>query len=295
MMAWQFSKRLAAGVYLLLPLLLQVLLLPAATSTRSAHLPAATLKPNQPAQPQQHRPSILSSHECALTLAPGYIVGPSSYNDIPGCESVSACCSHCSADSACAAFTYEQAQQKCFLKNSTVGRRQAGGAVSGAPAPPPLVAPAITLRQGLISRTDPHYKSWNIDASPNRQWDTRNLSDPQLHYLAAASEPGLLRFGGSGNDGLHYGVGRPCPASGRCLNESHFSRLMKFAEAAGSRIVFGVNIRTHDSQGAWDPSEFAALLDWAIGKGWGSVFWGFELGNGRLISSLPRHFFSSSP
>ncbi len=181
---------------------------------------------------------------------------------------------------------YEQSRHECFLKNGTEGRRAGGsGTVSGVPAPSPIPPPTITLWRGVISRTDPFYKSWNIDASPNRQWDSRNLSDPILHYLASASEPGLLRFGGSGNDGLHYGVGRQCPTSGRCLNESHFSRLMEFAQAAGSRIVFGVNIRTHDSHGNWDPSEFDALLSWAIGKGWGSVFWGFELGNGRYTSS----------
>jgi hypothetical protein len=233
------------------------------------------------AQPQ------LPSGQCTFKLDPGYIIGSSSYKTLPGCGSAAACCSRCSADKACSAFTYEPSWHECFLKNNTEGRRGgSSGTVSGAPPPPPLAAPVVTLQYGPISHTGSHYKSWNIDASPNRQWDVRNLSDPQLHYLAGASEPGILRFGGSGNDGLHYGVGRPCPVSGRCLNESHFSRLMEFAQAAGSRIVFGVNIRTHDSQGNWDPSEFAALLDWAIGKGWGSVFWGFELGNGTYTTRL---------
>lgn len=228
--------------------------------------------------------------QCEFSLVPGYIVGPSSYKNVPGCASAAACCDLCAADSPCRAFTYELSRHECFLKNGTEGRHSGSkGTVSGAPAPPPLVTPVITLQHGPISRIDPHYKSWNIDASSNRQWDTRNLSAPLLHYLAGASEPGLLRFGGSGNDGLRYGVGRPCPVgaasgagSGRCLNESHFSRLMEFAEAAGSRIVFGINIRTHDSQGRWDPTEFSSLLQWAIAKGWGSVFWGFELGNGKL-------------
>jgi hypothetical protein len=201
--------------------------------------------------------------------------------NIPSCATASACCALCSADHSCRAFTYELSRHECFLKNGTMGRRSgSNGTVSGVPPPPPLVAPVVTLKRGPISRINPSYKSWNIDASPNRQWDTRNLSDPLLHYLAGSSEPGLLRFGGSGNDGLHYGVGRPCPsAGGRCLNESHFTRLMQFAEAAGSRLVFGVNIRTHDAQGRWDPTELASLLEWAIKQGWGSTFWGFELGN----------------
>ena len=48
--------------------------------------------------------------QCPLALVPGYIVGPSSYRNLPGCDSVAACCALCSQDRACAAFTYDSVE-----------------------------------------------------------------------------------------------------------------------------------------------------------------------------------------
>ena len=50
------------------------------------------------------------SGQCPLALVPGYIVGPSSYRNLPGCDSVAACCALCSQDRACAAFTYDRVE-----------------------------------------------------------------------------------------------------------------------------------------------------------------------------------------
>ena len=44
--------------------------------------------------------------QCPLLLTPGYILGPSSFKNIPRCDSAAACCAACSTDSSCAAFTY---------------------------------------------------------------------------------------------------------------------------------------------------------------------------------------------
>ena len=35
----------------------------------------------------------------------------------------------------------------------------------------------------IINTVDDGFKTWNIDASPNRGWDRRDLSDPRLHSL----------------------------------------------------------------------------------------------------------------
>eukprot|EP01052_Picozoa_sp_SAG31_P018193 SAG31_NODE_1278_length_9041_cov_3.415231_1_plen_2946_part_10 len=64
----------------------------------------------------------------------------------------------------------------------------------------------VTVKAGVVARTDPGFKCWTIDSSADRQFFTRNLSDPQLHYLAAASLPGYIRFGGTGNDLLRYSM-----------------------------------------------------------------------------------------
>ena len=99
-----------------------------------------------------------------------------------------------------------------------------------APTPPNPPNPSVTTAQVGISgnvywRTDARFKSWNIDASENRGWEVRNLSQPKLRYLAAASLPGYLRFGGTGNDKLIYGVGNITKCS---LN----ARIAKYLAAA---------------------------------------------------------------
>ena len=136
-------------------------------------------------------------------LLPGYIVGPSSYSNLPGCPSVAACCAHCAVDSACASFTYELSRHECFLKNSTEGRRAGGrspslpsplthtfrysthflmqtdgplrrsGTVSGVPPQPSLAAPAITLQvcvcaraRACVSLSPPHSLGHTTLTSP---------------------------------------------------------------------------------------------------------------------------------
>ena len=140
----------------------------------------------------------------------------------------------------------------------------------------------VTLSSsGVYWHTDPHFKSWNIDASPNRGWEVRNLSQPKLHYLAAASLPGYLRFGGGGNDGLVYGVGNvsSCsPGAKRCLNETHFRDFMAFARASTAKLIFGLNIdpRTHANE--WDPTQARALMTYGRRHFGDDAFFAFELG-----------------
>lgn len=217
---------------------------------------------------------------CSLRLLPDVKVGPASctlgFNES---TSVGECCALCQKLPSCRAFTLEPPERRCYLKSCANGSTPAApgqGTVSGAPPPAPIEPVLITAEYGVTNTVSRWFKSWNIDASPNRQWETRDLSDPLLHYLAAASEPGLLRFGGSGNDGLRYGVGQPCPSGGRCLNETHFVRFMDFAAAAGSRLVFGLNIGVRDEAGRWDTRDAKPLIEFALAHNYS--FFGFELG-----------------
>ena len=237
-------------------------------------------------------PLTLSADElsCGFDLANGTVAGP------PSCtfgkfnaKTVAECCDGCQANSQCQTFTFEPSEGRCFLKNCSTDRFFRAGAVSGLPPPPPpapITPLNITASYGVVNNVSRWFKSWNIDASPNRQWETRDLSDPKLHFLASASEPGFLRFGGSGNDGLRYGVGQPCPTNGRCLNESHFVRFMDFSVAAGSRLVFGLNIGVRDSVGRWDPSDARPLIQFAITRNY--TFYGFELGNEQDPGHSPQ-------
>ena len=71
---------------------------------------------------------------------------------------------------------------------------------------PAAAAAAATLRLGgtPLSRTNRNYASWNVDSSYNRGFFHMNFSNPNLRAAAASLAPSTLRFGGTGNDFLHY-------------------------------------------------------------------------------------------
>ncbi|EDQ84175.1 uncharacterized protein MONBRDRAFT_30511 [Monosiga brevicollis MX1] len=146
----------------------------------------------------------------------------------------------------------------------------------------------LTLDVGApMTITLPEYNSWNIDSSANRQFFERNLADPELHYLAAASLPGFLRFGGTGNDELTYGIGNlSCAGAPYCLNETLFVNLLNFSHAAGAKLVFGLNIAYRTSEGRWDPAPAEVLIRHGLALGF--EFYAFELGNEQNDNYSPE-------
>ena len=238
-----------------------------------------------------------SAFRCPAVVVKDQVIGAKAYysTSVPD---VASCCSLCaSAAPACAAFTFEAHKGVCYLKNNTDATLQREGAISGAmpaaptPPPAPFDATVAVATAALRSTVDPGFKCWNIDASPNRQWDLRDLSDPLLHSLGRQSLPGYLRFGGSGNDGLNYaldmldatGAGNTCvKGASRCLNRTWFDNLMGFAKASHAPIVFGLNILAGAGT-RWDSSDARALITYAIHANYS--FYGFELGNEQ-----DRHF-----
>ena len=186
--------------------------------------------------------AALSPGKHTCELHPGELLGSGRcYRNVKS-KTVSECCDECKKDKRCAAFNWEPHRAKgiCYLQSDSYNARPSphNGTISGlsnnppspGPSPnPPLSAAEVTISGQVYWHTDPRFKSWNIDASPNRGWEVRNLSQPKLHRMAAASLPGFLRFGGSGNDGLTYGVGNitKCPTdAAHCFNETHFHDFM---------------------------------------------------------------------
>lgn len=144
------------------------------------------------------------------------------------------------------------------------------------------------------------FNCWTIDASENRGWEQRNLSDPKLLYLASQSKVGYMRFGGGGNDDFAYAVGNPsrptCPPPSpasvellrlgkqlpHCLNETWFNNLMSFAQASGAKLIFALAVNnTKEAFGDswWDPTDARYLLKYAIERYGKNAIYGFELGN----------------
>ena len=238
----------------------------------------------------------------ACTVRQGVVLGSACTKqtctlDNKVCASPAECCDLCGSTEGCTTWTFEPAagesgRAACFLKSSAAGPYEPrAGAVSGClsaadcPTPPPPPQPDVSVlvdTSAVLSRTDPGFKCWNIDASPNREWETRDLSSPLLASLGRQSLPGYLRFGGAGNDALDMSDpssnGNRCAAGGdgRCLNRTWTDNLANFARRSGAKLVFGLNVATcakPAGQGKgknrcagqpWDPTEAEALMRYLI-------------------------------
>ena len=71
----------------------------------------------------------------------------------------------------------------------------------------------VELHGRVLGQTNPTYASWNLDSSCNRGFHHTNFSNPNLLAAARGLRPSTLRFGGSGNDNLVYGLS---PGSPEC-------------------------------------------------------------------------------
>eukprot|EP00729_Bicosta_minor_P021953 gene21953-2792_t len=121
-------------------------------------------------------------------------------------SSVEECCSLCGNTAGCMSWNFESADRMtCYLQKDAGDIKDKQGAVSGltphpspptpSPPTPPHPSPTppsptpVEVELGTVFHTtDDDFYCWTIDASPDRGWEQRNLSDPMLHYLARHSQ-----------------------------------------------------------------------------------------------------------
>lgn len=154
-----------------------------------------------------------------------------------------------------------------------------------------------------IGKTNPTFASWNIDSSYNRGFFHINFTNPNLRAAAKSLEPATLRFGGGGNDYLHYGVKVPCSSrndsdSWGCLNDTHWDRLYDTFHGAGAEIVFGISFdKAAACQGKasyrWNATNAQQMVDYIVRTK--QAIFGFELGNEVNNVNSPSHNCSISP
>ena len=138
------------------------------------------------------------------------------------------------------------------------------------------------------------FASWNLDSSCNRGFDFTAYDNANLLAAATGLQPSMVRFGGSGADGLVYGLtpGSPECANVKpvgcdyvtpgCLNSSHWDALYGLAKNSGTPFIFGVSFDLTDAcvQGgsyAWNTSNVERLLAYIKQNGQNVPY--FELGN----------------
>lgn len=134
--------------------------------------------------------------------------------------------------------------------------------------------PLTVTTSSHLFDTAPYFSSWNIDSSRDRLFFDVNWADHTIVYLASQIGGSHIRFGGTGNDYLYYGLGDapPCNATvpGKqyeCLNSTWFDALSAISVSSSNALVFGVNI--HPSQtisppkGPFDPTNAISMLKYA--------------------------------
>lgn len=159
---------------------------------------------------------------------------------------------------------------------------------------------SLSAGGGALGTTLPTFASFNVDGSCNRGFHQTNFSNPNLIAAAASLAPAILRFGGSGNDALVYGLtpGSPECASvpapppplapgcdyvtPGCLNASHLETLLGLTDGAGIHLLFGVSWGLPQACAAgssyvWNASNAQVLLDYLVARN--ASVWGMELGN----------------
>jgi len=139
-----------------------------------------------------------------------------------------------------------------------------------------------------IFTTAPFFASWNLDSSRQRLFFDLNFSDPRLLYLASQIGGGRIRFGGTGNNYLFYGVGADagaCPPTvpfrAECLNATLLDALLAVSATARAPLLFGLNLQPVGGgpPGApFNASNARALMGYLHAKAPGAVA-AFELGN----------------
>ena len=144
--------------------------------------------------------------------------------------------------------------------------------------------------------TAPYYATWNIDSSRDRNFFMLDFAAPELLVAARglADRGGThIRFGGTGNNFLHYSVGN-APAcvpdettNYQCLNDTQWSGLAEFSVAAKSPIIFGVNFFPFGNEKTkkFDPTNAIEFFEYS--KARGDIIYGVENGNeiNRLVTA----------
>ena len=220
------------------------------------------------------------------------------------------CCAFCHATPNCKWWTWNgppPGNNVCYAKASNASGPSYSFMVSGGTGPGPVVPPpppVVIVAGGggggssrPVHTIEPTYASWNIDSSCNRGFHQINFTNPNLATAAAALAPSRLRFGGSGNDNLVYGLTPGSPECAGiappgasscsymthgCLNASHWDALHAFSLSAGADFIFGVaynNLQAcaEGSRYKWNATNAASLLSYL--KTNNQRVWGFELGN----------------
>lgn len=145
--------------------------------------------------------------------------------------------------------------------------------------------------------TAPYYASWNIDSGEDRNFFMTDFAAPELMAAAnglAAQGGTHIRFGGTGNNNLHYSVGTApvcVPDEAKsiwCLNDTQWSAVAGFSGAAKSPIIFGVNFfpsGNSKNNKTFDPTNAIEFFEYS--KARGDNIWGVENGNeiNRLVTA----------
>jgi hypothetical protein len=159
-----------------------------------------------------------------------------------------------------------------------------------------MFAPFLLRNATIVPETFLSFNfDWNLNRSEGDAWTnasfgwTLDLQNARMIALAKGLAPANLRVGGSNADVAEYNEefpgGKICSDEAVkqkvCLAPVRWDELIGFANKAGLRLVFDLNLmigRGDDRKGQWDSTNAKALLTYTAKK-YPNFKHGFELGN----------------
>jgi len=138
--------------------------------------------------------------------------------------------------------------------------------------------------------TSSKFLSWTMDAGETARWGRERTdfwTNATVRALAKRLGPSFFRYGGTSQDFTSYNFsGNYFPANQVdptrpvvIMNDTVFDGLVDFVKAVNWDLIFGANLGTYrTAEGAWDPSAFQSLLEYAVSEK-GYELAGWELGN----------------
>lgn len=142
----------------------------------------------------------------------------------------------------------------------------------------------ILSTENPCHEVDKDFLSVTMDTSAVQQnFSHFNLASHDLITLAQSLAPVMIRVGGTSADYLIFNDNlKEKPQLKRTdyvMIPEQFDALMNFADNAGWKMIFGLNLKLRFPNNQWDFSNAELLIDYCIKKGY-QVAW--ELGNGKF-------------
>lgn len=152
----------------------------------------------------------------------------------------------------------------------------------------------MDLAQPVVFRKSQRFLSFSIDSSLLRDMKNFPVRDERFINLAHHLSPAFFRVGGTSADCLFFNETIPNkfekhinPVAGRdisnfTLSPDDYLAIYEFANKAGIRMIFDLNILIRNSEGYWDDTNAKEIINFSKKH---NMLMDWQMGNGNLSNN----------